>query len=149
MKNQYWAFHTACRLLDVVCLSKSKNIDFRDIRYESVDRRQLFQSFCRSMLNPLWFKGSMDEWMEFAFFLHLMMHRAFDNAVPRLLIAVLLLITNSIVSSLDGVYAFWMHNMQINLECINCPGNALGVVDRRQLFQSFASVVQSSSSLVS
>ncbi|KRY40013.1 hypothetical protein T03_11424 [Trichinella britovi] len=53
------------------------------------------------------------------------------------------------VSSLDGVYAFWMHNMQINLECINCPGNALGVVDRRQLFQSFASVVQSSSSLVS
>ncbi|KRZ87587.1 hypothetical protein T08_955 [Trichinella sp. T8] len=64
---------------------------------KGVDRRQLFQSFCRSMLNPLWFKGSMDECMEFAFFLHVMMHRAFDNAVPRLLIAVLLLITNSIV----------------------------------------------------
>ncbi|KRY06403.1 hypothetical protein T12_5719 [Trichinella patagoniensis] len=74
------AFHTACRFLDVVCLSKSKNIDFRDIRYESVDRRQLFQSFCRSMFNSLWFKGSVDEWMEFAFFLHLMMHRAFDKA---------------------------------------------------------------------
>ncbi|KRY12020.1 hypothetical protein T12_16230 [Trichinella patagoniensis] len=54
------AFHTACRLLDVVSLSKSKNTDFRDIRYESVDRRQ-FQSFCRSMFIPLWFKGSMDD----------------------------------------------------------------------------------------
>ncbi|KRX40932.1 hypothetical protein T08_6277 [Trichinella sp. T8] len=53
---------------------------------KGVDRRQLFQSFCgsmfnplvqsevhslvQSMFNPLWFKGSMDEWMEFAFFLH-------------------------------------------------------------------------------
>ncbi|KRX33479.1 hypothetical protein T09_10350 [Trichinella sp. T9] len=32
------AFHTACRLLDVFCLSKSKNIDFRDIRYESINQ---------------------------------------------------------------------------------------------------------------
>ncbi|KRY48428.1 hypothetical protein T03_5320 [Trichinella britovi] len=36
---------------------------------KGVDRRQ-FQTFCRSVFNPLWFKGSMDEWMEFAFFLH-------------------------------------------------------------------------------
>ncbi|KRX72546.1 hypothetical protein T06_975 [Trichinella sp. T6] len=61
------AFHTACRLLDVFCLSKSKNIDFRDIRYESVDRRQ-FQTFCRSVFNPVVprFKGRVD-----GFFFHL------------------------------------------------------------------------------
>ncbi|KRX82488.1 hypothetical protein T06_14518, partial [Trichinella sp. T6] len=36
---------------------------------KGVDRCQ-FQTFCRSVFNLLWFKGSMDEWMEFAFFLH-------------------------------------------------------------------------------